>query len=1852
MVAEVASIAVTLSLLGVDKFQADMRGAGTISEQTGVRVARSIDGIASATGRAARASEGMNRGDGALRSLAISALRAETSVAALTKGLTAAGAAVGGLAGGVAFNAFKNYADTATTIANKLAVVIPIQQQRAVIDQEVFNIAQRTRTAYESTASIYSRMSLSSKELGASQADVLRVVETTQKALKAGGATSSEAASIATQLTQALGSGRGLAGDELKSIAENSPILLQAIATEFGVTTGALKDMGANGQLEAKRVFDAIKKAGTEVDRVFAEATPTIADGIQQIDNALTRYIGSVDKSLGATKALTQALAFVSNNIGNIGDATGIAVAGLAGSLIGRGATKATKAAIIDPFREARDRAYSNLAAARDLETTRFAERTKALGSALAARYALQQIERAPSASLAGPKAIADLMAAEKRVQGQRDSLEAATKKVAEAEAKRNAIAAETVTASKGVVQGEERAAAAILRTREALAKGVTDYGTRAGAISTVAGELPKRAAERLAAQVKERETLQAKLAEVDARAAATQADIAAASTPAAGKRTRASAERLAALEADIKSQVDSRNALGRALQEAIRTSNEKEGALEAANLSARAKAADEVERLGARLVSAETSVVKAREDLAARALKTAPGGLPPVQAAREALRSRLAQEEAVAEAARQDLAAKAAKTAPGAPVRTVPTVLKYIEAEIEAQERLAVAEKSVAKARAELADHEAKNVRSVPNVMKAIEEEVRSQENLAAAVRKRDALSASYLDAMARAPQASGSLGAVDVKALNEARRARDVLMREFDAIDSQITAKMAERDARAAAIAPRSQRNLARDVANASRVGELNAALTAATSERDEITKRMATLDERIVAGEQDLAARTQAARQKAIEGAVASGQRLREIQGTLVADLATLNERRKATIASEVLNESARAQRLAEINAQIKDNSEAQAGIKRAIDSSDRGVAKARQAVELEAQGQRAAAAAATVQADAAIVASRKATEEVANTVKRAERAATATAIVGAVARSSLTSLGGVVNFLGGPFAAILTAAGAGMAGYAIIQARAAAEAEKHAEALKNLAGRTAELKALQEKGGARTETERQRDTVQQRDAARGVVDLRNKALDAYGSAAAVADRRVSLGDASGLAGTVPNDLDKAADRLGLSLGLVVRGVRELPKASLEAAAATQQLADILTEAARLDPRYAERAIEAQGFAKAQREAAQAAKERTDAEAAIKDVENRLRSRKAVYDADDGGPLIRTPIFDAARVKEETDAITSYVKGIGDSITKLGGETVQFPELTAMRAQFQAAVQDLAQAKITAQSTLAGSFIAPTALVDTVKQFAAGKTTVEEYATALQAARDSMPNFRPLIDSLIEAANQGLRGSAALQELDAKRAALDGSTATITVNVVQRSIGQVRAEDGKAIADQEAAAEKSMLDMASKTRSLQLQAAGKKAEAKALELKAQSPGINLAEATAAFKEQEKLEEQIAANAKAARGGGKKPKKSQEEKDGETLAKKLQELDQDSRVAGLDSFDQKTVRFAQSAKVATDQIEAFINAARAGDMSNLPPTMQAIYEKMMLLEGVKLAKSALDEIYPYRKLARELLELKAAADASPEIAANLELIEARIRADNAPEWAKGLTSGVKDAAKSVADGTTSIGDALETLKRKIMGLALDQAFKPFETAFTSMLSKLGGDNAGGFDLLGMFGLGKSSTGGLTSESAFNAGADASITSWLADGGLVGGNGGPTADDQLVAASTGEFMVKASATKKHLPLLRAINEDRLVQRAQGGMIGTAIGAMTMPAADAARAAMGQASTAASTAPPMKSELHIHGGAAKTEAQTSNGPMGPRTDVWLDKNVAAMLLSGPNTREALKKLTGSRMVGG
>lgn len=326
------------------RFTQSMQRNAALVEQQSQRMSAALGGTAKSVDELGR--KASNFQPDAFRSLSLSALRANNSVERLQKTVLALSAlSGGGLGGALVVKTLTDTADRYANIQNRIATISKSSQDRAAIEQQIFLTAQNTRSSYEATAALYQRLAISAKSLGVSQTQITQAVETTQKALVVGSATPAEAASIATQLTQALGSGR-LQGDELRAILENSATLAEAIAKEFGVSVGELKEMGSEGSLNATRVLKAILNAGAEIDDQFSKMRPTLQQAFVVLDNGFTRYIGQVDKSLGLTSAMANGIIGVANNIHTLGDALLTVAPLVAAVFAGRFLARAPNAAV------------------------------------------------------------------------------------------------------------------------------------------------------------------------------------------------------------------------------------------------------------------------------------------------------------------------------------------------------------------------------------------------------------------------------------------------------------------------------------------------------------------------------------------------------------------------------------------------------------------------------------------------------------------------------------------------------------------------------------------------------------------------------------------------------------------------------------------------------------------------------------------------------------------------------------------------------------------------------------------------------------------------------------------------------------------------------------------------------------------------------------------------------------------------------------------------------------------------------------------------------------------------------------------------------------------------------------------------------------------------------------------------------------------------------------------------------------------------------------------------------------------------------------------------------------------
>ena len=290
-----------------------------------LRASQDLDKFAGATQRVEQRMQGFSTGttamNGALNRLSNSVQNAGRVMNGFNNALQLLGL-------GIAANEIKQYADSWTRMGNKVTTVSQASGVQARSLESIRQSADNARIGMEAYIDLYARIMRSSKGVIKSEQEVTDVTDTVSKAFAIAGATAAEQAAGVLQLSQALGSGV-LQGDELRSLRENSPVLMQAIAEEFGTTISGLKQLGAEGKLTTDRLVKAILTAKSQIDAQFNSTSSTIEQSLTIVKNAATQFIGVTDKMTGSSKIITQSLKGISEHFELIGNSV-LAIGGIA----------------------------------------------------------------------------------------------------------------------------------------------------------------------------------------------------------------------------------------------------------------------------------------------------------------------------------------------------------------------------------------------------------------------------------------------------------------------------------------------------------------------------------------------------------------------------------------------------------------------------------------------------------------------------------------------------------------------------------------------------------------------------------------------------------------------------------------------------------------------------------------------------------------------------------------------------------------------------------------------------------------------------------------------------------------------------------------------------------------------------------------------------------------------------------------------------------------------------------------------------------------------------------------------------------------------------------------------------------------------------------------------------------------------------------------------------------------------------------------------------------------------------------------------------------------------------------
>ena len=216
-------------------------------------------------------------------------------MSALASGLKGAFVALGGMA---LVSEIKQTADAMMSMSSRIKLVTKDDAERLQVESRLYSMSMRNRTSLEDLGDLYYKTASSAKQFGASQEDVLKLTDIVSKSLIVGGADTVQQKSTILQLSQALSSGV-LQGDELRSLRENAPRLMQEIAKNMGVGMAELKEMGAKGELTTPRLMQAILQSGGAIEGEFARMTPTIGQAITVLGNKWSKFILDIQNDTG-----------------------------------------------------------------------------------------------------------------------------------------------------------------------------------------------------------------------------------------------------------------------------------------------------------------------------------------------------------------------------------------------------------------------------------------------------------------------------------------------------------------------------------------------------------------------------------------------------------------------------------------------------------------------------------------------------------------------------------------------------------------------------------------------------------------------------------------------------------------------------------------------------------------------------------------------------------------------------------------------------------------------------------------------------------------------------------------------------------------------------------------------------------------------------------------------------------------------------------------------------------------------------------------------------------------------------------------------------------------------------------------------------------------------------------------------------------------------------------------------------------------------------------------------------------------------------------------------------------------
>jgi len=234
---------------------------------------------------------------------------------------------VGALAAGYmslrAIQGVMDMSDTYSQTTARLGLMNDGLQTTAELQTEIFNAANDSHASYQSMSDMVSKLGLMAGDAFSGSDEIVDFAEQVSKQFVISGAGAGEASNAMLQLTQAMASGV-LRGDELNSIFENSPTLIQTIADYLGVPIGEIRNMASEGEITADIIKNAMFKAANATDAKFEAMGMTFGQAWTIFQNKSNRAFQGVFTQMGQLANSDALDGFLDGLAGGVETAAGI----------------------------------------------------------------------------------------------------------------------------------------------------------------------------------------------------------------------------------------------------------------------------------------------------------------------------------------------------------------------------------------------------------------------------------------------------------------------------------------------------------------------------------------------------------------------------------------------------------------------------------------------------------------------------------------------------------------------------------------------------------------------------------------------------------------------------------------------------------------------------------------------------------------------------------------------------------------------------------------------------------------------------------------------------------------------------------------------------------------------------------------------------------------------------------------------------------------------------------------------------------------------------------------------------------------------------------------------------------------------------------------------------------------------------------------------------------------------------------------------------------------------------------------------------------------------------------------